>query len=690
MKKIHLFIYCLLITSTAVTQTDIYTDANNLITGTWHNAAGAGATSSLAPSTAAMPYEGSQHYQFTYNFSAWWAGFGLNLDNWGTSAGLDFSAYSHLRIAYKGLSGNATLGFRLKSGAHLGNDFTLGGAINDYTLVEIPLIALVIGTNVSLNDITEIEFFINGVQAANDQVYFDAIQLLNTTDVPSAASATTWARANSVTRGVNLANWLEAHWNIPFGTYPQVNKFTRSKIQALRQAGFEVFRLPVTFERITPTTAPYTVDFSHTSLQLVDSMILWAQEFDFDLIIDNHHGYELTNANFNTELVRVKAIWSQLASAYGHLDPNRYFFEIYNEPLNISNVNFRTFAQEVIDEIRAVETQTHSIIVGATSYNSPYELVNFIPLSDADIIYTFHTYTPYLFTHQGMSWTSPTYLPARTFPQAGEEAAIQAQFADVKAWSDNYNVPVWLGEYGVSYQADAVSRCNWMNTLTTAIQQAGFTHFYWDAITTNNAFGFFENNTINESNIITCFKNTLDLYNSPLPLNFLNAAVSCENSSTSLTWQIGEATNVAFFVIEASANASSWQQVTVLNYDKDKEVYNSTFAHTNESFYRIVALDFDGSKTYSSILQNHCLLNSTVLLYPNPAKDKLYIDWAEASFNPIENIDVFDVSGRLLQQIKTYNNSIGIDLSHLESAVYWLRLTSATGQIIHKRLVVSR
>ncbi len=508
--------YILLVTlsinvSMILAQPAIYTDAQTWITGTWAN--GAGGTATIQEVMEQNPYEGNAHLQFDYNFTEWWAGCGLNLDNWGSSAARDFSGYSHLRIAYRGLGEADTIGLRLKDVNTSGNDVVLGGKTLTYISLDIPISALIGGTSVNINEITEIEFFIGGAASANEQVFIDNIRLVNIDDLPSAASEATWDLANSTSLGLNLTNWLEAYWLMPFDAFPDFTKYNRNNIQALKEAGFEVFRLPVTFERMAPITAPYTIDFNQEALQLVDSMILWANEFDFKLIIDNHHGYELTDANFTTELMRLKSIWAQLAIQYDYLDPHRFLFEVYNEPHSISNFNFRTVAQALVDTIRAEETQTHIILVGASGYNSGNDLTSFIPLNDADIIYTFHNYDPYFFTHQGMSWTTPAYLPVSSFPLAGEEEGINNLFAAVKVWSGNHDVPVWLGEYGVSTQADAISRCNWMETMVNAAIVNGFTHFYWDAITPSDAFGFFEDGIITQANAIDCFESELGLYN---------------------------------------------------------------------------------------------------------------------------------------------------------------------------------
>lgn len=87
----------------------IYKDAATLITGTWN------VNGTLAEVTGNSPFEGLRHYQFAYSYTEYWAGFGLNMDNWGNGPTYDFSGYTHLRIAYRSLSGSERLRLTLRS-----------------------------------------------------------------------------------------------------------------------------------------------------------------------------------------------------------------------------------------------------------------------------------------------------------------------------------------------------------------------------------------------------------------------------------------------------------------------------------------------------------------------------------------------------------------------------------------------
>nr|MBX2829324.1 T9SS type A sorting domain-containing protein [Flavobacteriaceae bacterium] len=75
-------------------------------------------------------------------------------------------------------------------------------------------------------------------------------------------------------------------------------------------------------------------------------------------------------------------------------------------------------------------------------------------------------------------------------------------------------------------------------------------------------------------------------------------------------------------------------------------------------------------------------LESEVLLYPNPVNDQLNI-FSMKSY--IESIEVYDIRGRRMRQdIEEEKNSCALNISNLETAVYFVRVVTETGSITKK------
>ncbi len=316
------------------------------------------------------------------------------------------------------------------------------------------------------------------------------------------------ARCAAFGKGQNISNWLEAYWN---GNWPSATGYTRKDLEDMQAAGTSSVRLPVSFAQVTDTVAPYYVDTAHAVFSRIDSVIKWCDELGLNLIIDNHHGWTLTNQAWRPQLYRFAHLWSVVSARYSYLDPERYTFELLNEPaigfdLDSLNILFHT----AIDSIRQ-HTTAHSIIVSPHFGSVGLAFSNYVPLSDTNLIYTFHCYDPQNFTHQGFSWTSPPFPTGQVFPDFANffEPPLYQSWNIVRDWKAQYNLPVFLGEFGVSHHADATSKCKWIEYIATQLVQMDMPWFYWDW---RYDFALFNSGIPNADSIVPCMGYYLGLY----------------------------------------------------------------------------------------------------------------------------------------------------------------------------------
>ena len=317
-------------------------------------------------------------------------------------------------------------------------------------------------------------------------------------------------RCAAFERGMNISNWLEAPWQTD---WPTETGYSKADIQLMKDAGIKSLRLPINFAEISDTLYPFDVDTAHVLFQRIDTVIKWADELSMNLIIDNHHGWTLTNANWRSHKDRFAKLWGIVAKKYQYLDPEHYFFELLNEPpitftdLDSLNLLFNT----AIDSIRKYTT-VHSVVVSPPigSWGMTFNLYR--PLQDTNLIYTWHCYDGINFTHQGLVWNDPYYPTGNEFPTQGDPFYEQFLFEGVKRvihWKDSFDIPVFLGEFGVSEHAPAESRCRWMEFLTHKTDSMNIPWFYWDW---RWDFSMFNGHVISEDSIIPCFKYALHLY----------------------------------------------------------------------------------------------------------------------------------------------------------------------------------
>lgn len=144
----------------------LYTDALSEVNGIW-----GGGFQELASGG----FEGDQHYRWQYEIAGWWAGIGLNLDNWGGTPPFDVSGYETLSIAVNGPTDAAhQFRIRLLSRNDGEGPWVQIPQTQPYARVAIPVSNL-IGGNLDAMQIREIQFSMTGVETGIGTVYFDEI-----------------------------------------------------------------------------------------------------------------------------------------------------------------------------------------------------------------------------------------------------------------------------------------------------------------------------------------------------------------------------------------------------------------------------------------------------------------------------------------------------------------------------------
>ena len=233
-------------------------------------------------------------------------------------------------------------------------------------------------------------------------------------------------------RGVALSSWFQAN----NAGQIQLTKFTRQDFSNIKSLGFDVIRLPIALHAMSSGDPDYTLD--PLLVSFLDSAVTWAEDLQINLILDNHSADPVASTDPSIESPLIK-VWTQIAQHYKDRSKSIYY-ELLNEPHGISQAQWGTIQQHVIDAIRSVDTK-HSIVVCAVDWDSYQDLQNLPVYSDTNLLYTFHFYEPFLFTSQGASWTLPSMETVHGIPFP-YNAAIMPPVPDVLkgTWvEDSYN-----------------------------------------------------------------------------------------------------------------------------------------------------------------------------------------------------------------------------------------------------------
>ena len=260
-------------------------------------------------------------------------------------------------------------------------------------------------------------------------------------------------------KGVNLSNWFNDYSDPSQFT----NRFSLSKLQLIKSSGFTYVRIPIGVTILFNAAQPGQLN--STNLTYVDAAIDNCIKAGLGVTINLHpwqNDADIQLANDPSFGDKMAAYWKATATYFKKYPAGKLFFEVYNEPhasaagLTTQGYGWWQPVQEkMISAIREA-TADHSIIVGGEGWNSISGLTQLIPYNYEHIIYNFHFYDPFLFTHQGASWAGwQPAIDARNVPYPSSPEAV----APLIASSSNTDLNNNLRWYGAQrYNIDSLDK----------------------------------------------------------------------------------------------------------------------------------------------------------------------------------------------------------------------------------------
>ena len=346
------------------------------------------------------------------------------------------------------------------------------------------------------------------------------------------------ARAGRLGLGMNLTyldNWWLGKKEKNYGDFVKAAEVAkREKMFAdISRAGFKTVRIPINFGAWASLEKPFRWE-SEDGLKAADSFVKWAADNNLNMIVDLHHVEFDGKIKGAATTERIVWLWREIANRFKNTNPEKVFFEIRNEPHDIAAEDWRRQAQEIIKAVRQI-APNHTLIVGFHDWNSRKALIDSKPFEDTNIIYTFHYYDPFIFTHQGATWAGEGLPDLKNVPFPANENKIEIpasakgkwvenlvnvykedsqaekMFRDLKAakdWSEKNKVPIFLGEFGsFTKYASEEDRCRHAETVYTALGKLKIPNAWWEW---SESFNMFKKGT---TEISDCMRKAIDSYN---------------------------------------------------------------------------------------------------------------------------------------------------------------------------------
>ena len=308
--------------------------------------------------------------------------------------------------------------------------------------------------------------------------------------------------------GVNLSHWFSQ--SADYSRAHLDTHTTAQDIALIKSLGFDHVRFPLEPAPLMADTPDPSI-LNSTYLGYVDNALDMILAAGLAVVIDIHprDEFKLRMARDERSIEEFGKFWRAFATHLCRRDPEVVFLEVINEPMVEDPYRWYGIQGKLIASIRA-GAPNHTIIAAGHRWSGLYEMLFLEPYADPNIIYNFHYYEPFAFTHQGATWAGPNLpfyknVPYPSSPEAvklvldtiqddparynllryGEEnwnaQRIDRELAAAAAWAAKHHVYVTCNEFGAFRKmVKPADRVAWLQDMRKALEKHGIGWTMWD------------------------------------------------------------------------------------------------------------------------------------------------------------------------------------------------------------------
>jgi len=314
-------------------------------------------------------------------------------------------------------------------------------------------------------------------------------------------------RLERLAAGANICRWFRFPRNEStehFGSY-----ISDSEAEFMARIGLKHVRLCVAPKVIMD---PATGAVREDRAKFIEAALQRFHRAGLLVMVDIHNEDRAAELDPAWQGAFVK-FWSALAGRLAKFDPDLTMFEIINEPVfDKREEEWNTLNARVASAIRE-EAPQHTIVTSGPNWGGIDGLKKLKLLPDRNVVYSFHCYDPFTFTHQGATWSGEGVKPLRAVPYPSSPEAVApllpaleshpgsksmvekygreqwnkekltARFRQAIEWGATHQVPLYCGEFGVfPPHAKPEHRANWFRDFgeVLAANKIGWAVWGWD------------------------------------------------------------------------------------------------------------------------------------------------------------------------------------------------------------------
>ena len=326
-------------------------------------------------------------------------------------------------------------------------------------------------------------------------------------------------------RGMGIGGWLTNYkrfnvlpqeWRLPLtiGDMEHFEQYiTPWDIENIAKMGMDHVRIG--FDQIVLESSPYV--YREHILDLLRNIVEACRKEGLVCVLNLHKAIgnycdisEKVGLLDSDELKdRFVALWEKLEEVFSDCD--HAYFELLNEVRDVDPDKWNDLAEKTLRALRR-KNPNRVVIIGTICWNDPNHLKELRLYDDEKVVYTFHDYMPFEFTHQrGVLQAQPLYYN-RIMPypcdieryrdyyrvvQKNENAYpgykemnreyIRDSLSCVKKFIDEHpDKTVWCGEFGTIRHAPLESRENWMADVISVLKEWDIPYSVWNYLSTPN------------------------------------------------------------------------------------------------------------------------------------------------------------------------------------------------------------
>jgi hypothetical protein len=197
----------------------------------------------------------------------------------------------------------------------------------------------------------------------------------------------------------------------------------------------------------------------------------------------------------------------------------------------------------------------------------------------------------------------------------------------------------------------------------------------------SSAANIFNINTGSQSNASNAVYKVMLVKSTTLPVTLVSFNGKKQKNEIVLNWKTSTEINHRLFEAEKSIDGQSFTTISSIQ-GNGNSIQNHSYTVTDFSpykginYYRLKMVSESGSYSYSTtILINFDETNTTLLLYPNPADEKLKVEFTEHVIG-IANLKIIDLTGKIIaeESIRVRGKQLALNVHQLTKGTYILQI----------------